>query len=327
MMRILPLFRRMRQFMSRSVSRSMPRPTARLGGLHLGGLHLGGVWALLLGTTILPSGCAMDEEAISKPAPILYYEAQALEDQGLINEASTAYGELLVQAPGSIWGIHAHLKLGDLKRAISLWEEAETHYRQFLLLDPESEFSAYALYHLLALLERRGRTGLFFASREIDRDMRANQELLLGYRRFILLHPKSRYRSEVDRFYRLARQTLAAHENMVGDYYFDRSHYHAAAERYRYLLRTYPQESDTQKIAAKLLEAYQRNGDRVQAELWQRLLATRHPYHQLREAEAAPPSSSRSVPRSNAAPAGVTSPEPPQVPALDRSAPTTAKRP
>jgi outer membrane protein assembly factor BamD len=106
---------------------------------------------------------------------------------------------------------------------------------------------------------RKGLTGLFFPSREVDRDMEPNRQILVEFKRFFLLYPNSTYLDDVRPYYRAARELLARYELLVGDFYLDREHYYSAIGRYLYLLRNYPEYPDSDDVLRKLIDAYREN--------------------------------------------------------------------
>jgi len=217
--------------------------------------------ALLLLPALLLVGCETPQPLVQTPARVQYLEAESLENQNLLAEAATNYQEVIDQHPGTRLGTFAYLKLGDIRFQQQKWVEAETNYKLFLTVNANSHLTPYVLSRLMKVNYEAGFTGVFFPEREVDRDMEPNRKLLLEYKRFFLLYPNSSYFAEVKDYYRAAKDTLAAHERVVADFYFERGQYNAAASRYHYLLRNFPNypADEQEEVLRRLVEAYERD--------------------------------------------------------------------
>lgn len=243
---------------------------------------------LLLTLALGVAGCADTTSTVQVPGRILYFEAETLIDTGLPSEAVTKYQTVIDENPGTRLAAFAHLKIGDAQSLAGNWREADTAYRLFLLSNPNSELTPYVLYRLLIVNHEQSFTGVIFREREFDRDMAPNRRIILEYKRFFLLYPDSVYRDEILPIYQSARRTLADHEQMVGDFYADRGQYNAAAYRYEYLLRHFPEYPDTRQVVRKLIAAYQANQQPRAAEEMTRVLQSL-----VDEADAAAPALAR----------------------------------
>lgn len=218
---------------------------------------------MLLAAALLSAflgGCENQNPAdVLQPARMLYLEAEAGENDGLYAEAIGNYEKIAARFPGTRLAVYAYLKLAEIYSEQKKWVEAETNYRLFLARNANSHLTPYLLYRLLKVNHEKSYTGLVFREREIDRDMEPNRKILLEYKRFFLLYPKSVYLKEVTPFFRAARQTLAQHERLVGDFYFERGQFNASIGRYMYLLRNYPEFEDVDGVLRKLIQAYHNN--------------------------------------------------------------------
>ena len=216
----------------------------------------------LLGTVFLFFGLAACGETnlqVQVPARTLYFEALNLEDQELFSESITRMQSLATENPGTRLGTFAYLKLGELYARQDNWIEADTNYRIFLSLNSNSNLTPYVLYRLMVVNYNAGLTGLFFPSREVDRDMEPNRKLLVEFKRFFLLYPNSPYLEDVRPYYRAARELLARYELMVGDFYYRKESYYSAIGRYIFLLRNFPEYPETREVMEKLIQAYRSN--------------------------------------------------------------------
>ena len=233
-------------------TRRAPRPV-RAAGL-----------ALALGLALL-GGCADSTLEQQDPARILYFQAEALVNQGLNSDAITKLQNITAQYPGTRLAGFAYLKLADIYSVQENWADAESNYRLYLAANPGSHLTSYALYRLLDVNDRNTYTGLFFKEREVDRGTTPNTKIILDYKRFLLLYPNSVYLPQIEHIYFDARSTLARHELGVGDFYYRRGQYNAAVGRYWYLLRNYPEYPQAKAVLGKLIWAYRRNQQPEQA--------------------------------------------------------------
>ena len=207
---------------------------------------------------LLLQACATDVET-RMPSRLLFLEAEALENQELYSEAITKYERIIQENPGSRLATFSHLKLAEINTKQSDWDNAETNYRAFLNLNGNTFFTPYVLAKLLRVNHERSFTGLFFPAQEFDRDMEPSRRIILEYKRFFLLYPKSIYLDDVTPYYRSARDSLAEYEQLVGDYYFGKGQFNAAIGRYSHLLKTFPEFPGTREVLRKLIQAYREN--------------------------------------------------------------------
>ena len=207
----------------------------------------------------LLGGCETSTELTQIPARLVYVEAESVENQGLYSEAITQYEKLIKENPGTRLATFSYLRIAELQAKLEKWKEAETNYRAFLALQPKSHLTPFLLYRLLQINHERSYTGLLFREREIDRDMAPNRNIILEYKRFLLLYPHNPYLEEVTPVYQEALATLAESELMVGNFYFKKEQYNAAIGRYQYLLRNYPAYPKVRMVLQNLIKAYERN--------------------------------------------------------------------
>ncbi len=221
----------------------------------------------------LNQGCSdTGNKQIRLPSTELYHQAMVSIEDEYYNEALKNFEILVEEHAGTRLATLAHLKMGDIYFIQGKWEESETSYRQFLLLNRRSHLVPYVLNRLIALNYERNHYGVFFKSRDFDRNMEPNRTLIKEYQRFYLLFPKSPYLDEVKEYHFRAMSDLAEHELNVANYYFYKQAYHSAIGRYLYLLKNYPDFPHTAKVAERLIEAYRLNRQPVLAKEMQSVM-------------------------------------------------------
>jgi outer membrane protein assembly factor BamD len=150
-------------------------------------------------------------------------------------------------APNSVEGREALLLVADcyfLDGGRSNYIQAEAKYRDYLNRFPTSDRAAYVQFQIAnSLTARMGRP---------DRDLTATREALEAYEDLVRLYPTSEYAAQGREKMRLVRENLAEHEYVVGDFYLRYRLPRAAAERFEYLLETYPAYSEKEKVLYKL---------------------------------------------------------------------------
>lgn len=249
--------------------RAMLRAMLVTGPLGIGPLAVVLGMVLMLGAM---TGCeAEDPDRVFAPARLLFVEAETKENQGLYADAIIKYEKITAQFPGTRLAAFAYLKLAEIYSLQKEWNDAETNYRLFLARSANSHLTPYLLYRLLKVNYEKSFTGLIFRERESDRDTEPNRRIMLEYKRFYLLYPKSAYLKEVTPIFRGARQTLAYHERMVADFYYDRGQFNAAIGRYTYLLRNFPEFEESEAVLKQLIRAYRKNQQPQFAEELERL--------------------------------------------------------
>ena len=221
----------------------------------------------------LIQGCSdTTNNQIRIPSTELYQQAMVSIEDEYYNEAIKNFEILVEEHAGTRLATLAHLKMGDIFFIQSKWEESEISYRQFLLLNRRSHLTPYVLNRLIALNYEKNHYGIFFMSRDYDRNMEPNRKLLKEYQRFYLLFPKSPYLKEVKEYHRRAMSDLAEHELNVANYYFSKQAYHSAIGRYLFLLKNYPGFPQTANVAERLIKTYHLNRQPELADEMQRVL-------------------------------------------------------
>jgi len=129
--------------------------------------------------------------------------------------------------------------------------QAEAKYRDFLNRFPTSEQSAYVQFQIANSLAKR--------MERPDRDQAVTRKALEAYQDLIRLYPTSEYAAQSTEQSKVVLSNLAEHEYTIGYFYMRFGIPRAAAERFEYLLATYPQYKERDKVVFRLGLAYQGN--------------------------------------------------------------------
>ncbi len=232
------------------------------------------IFVLLILSGLLQSCTDTATTQVRVPATELYQKAMVAFEDKFYLEALKNFEILIEEHSGTRLAILSHLKMGDLYFLQNKWEESESSYRRFLLLNPRTHLVPYTLNRLIALNYERNIYGLFVKSRDYDRNMEPNRTLIREYQRFYLLFPQSPYLEDVQDYQSRALSDLAEHELHVANYYFDKQAYRSAIGRYLYLLKHYPSFPRISQVAERLIEAYRLNLQPELADEMQKVLET-----------------------------------------------------
>ena len=232
------------------------------------------IFVLLILSGLIQSCTDTATTQVRVPATELYQKAMVAFEDKFYLEALKNFEILIEEHSGTRLATLSHLKMGDLYFLQNKWEESESSYRRFLLLNPRTHLVPYTLNRLIALNYERNIYGLFVKSRDYDRNMEPNRTLIREYQRFYLLFPQSPYLEDVQDYQSRALSDLAEHELHVANYYFDKQAYRSAIGRYLYLLKHYPSFPRISQVAERLIEAYRLNLQPELADEMQKVLET-----------------------------------------------------
>jgi outer membrane protein assembly factor BamD len=192
------------------------------------GLHV----VMILWVALELFGCAWFQTKEEKTAQELADEGmKAFEDK---NYAKTieAFEKLRDWYPFSEYAIVAELRLGDAHYHRKEYEEAISAYEEFENLHPNNEAVPYVVYQI-------GRC--YFDRRQaIDRDQGITQQAVQSFERLIRSYPDSSFSSKAKEHLRICNKNLAEHELYIGKFYYKMQHYKAALERFKTILKSYP---------------------------------------------------------------------------------------
>jgi len=162
--------------------------------------------------------------------------------------------------PNSTIGREALLLAADtyyLSGGSANYIQAEAKYRDFLNRFPTSDQSGYVQFQIANSLAKR--------MEKPDRDQNVTRKALDAYQELIRLYPTSEYAAQGQEQMKAVLENLAEHEYQIGRFYLRYGAALAAVERFEYLLATYPQYKEKDKVIYNLGVAYQRSNQPEQA--------------------------------------------------------------
>jgi outer membrane protein assembly factor BamD len=129
--------------------------------------------------------------------------------------------------------------------------QAEAKYRDFLNRFPTSDSSAYVQFQIANSLAKR--------MERPDRDQAVTRKALEAYQDLIRLYPTSEYAARSTEQSKVVLASLAEHEFVIGNFYLRFGIPRAACERFEYLLSSYPDYKERDKVIFMLGLAYNKN--------------------------------------------------------------------
>lgn len=187
---------------------------------------------IILWLTVQVFGCAWFQPKEEKTARDLAEEGmKAYEDNDFRNSLE-AFEKLRDWYPFSKYALLADLKLGDAHYNLKEYDEAISAYEEFENLHPKNEAVPYVVYQI----------GRCYLDRleVIDRDQTMARQAVQIFKRLIRTYPDSPFAKKAKEHIRTCNRNLAEHDFYVGMFYYKTKHYKAAMERFKMVLRSYP---------------------------------------------------------------------------------------
>jgi outer membrane protein assembly factor BamD len=210
--------------------------------------------ASLLALLLLQWGCSAETIDNDSPPEKQYTEGERLLKKDRFMEAVERFRILKSRYPYSKYAALATLKIGDSHYQEEAYVEAASAYKVFRELYPKHEFAAYALYRI-------GESHFNDVPSSIDRDLDSAHNAIAAYTQLAKDYPNDERVADSQKKIHSLRGKLAEKENYVGNFYFKRKLYQAAAGRYSYLLDTYPDYGFNRDGLYRLAFSYERMGE------------------------------------------------------------------
>ena len=177
-------------------------------------------------------GCAWFQPKEEKTARVLAEEGmEAFRDKDY-TKAIESFEKLKDWYPFSRYAILAEYKIADAHYHRKEYEEAIFAYEEFENLHPKNEAVPYVVYQI-------GRC-YFDRLQAVDRDQTMTREALQAFERLVRTYPASPHAKKAGEHMNVCNRNLAEHEFCIGMFYYKTKHYKAALERFKALLKSYP---------------------------------------------------------------------------------------
>lgn len=199
-------------------------------------------------------GCSGNTIDNDSPPEAQYAEGERLMKKDRYIEAVERFRILKSRYPYSKYAALATLKIGDVHFQEESFIEAASAYKIFRELYPKHENAAYALYRI-------GECYYNLMPSTADRDLDPATSAIEAYSQYRKEYPGAPEQKKAEERVHELREKLAEKENYVGEFYFKRDLYQAAASRYLYLLENYSEFSFNEIALYRLAYSYERIGE------------------------------------------------------------------
>jgi outer membrane protein assembly factor BamD len=216
-------------------------------------------WLYLVAVYFMIAGCSSATLDNDSPPETQYAEGERLFEKDRFLESVERFRILKSRYPYSKYAALATLKIGDVHFKDEAFLEAAAAYKIFRDLYPKHELASYALFRI-------GESFFNQMPSTTDRDLDPAQSAIDAYSSLIAEYPAAPQRAEAEKRIHELREKLAEKEIYVGDFYFKRELYQAAAGRYLFLVDKYPEFSKNEKSLYRLAYSYERMGEYAKAD-------------------------------------------------------------
>jgi outer membrane protein assembly factor BamD len=181
-------------------------------------------------------GCASDQTGIKENQPFnpedSFKKANDLIEKKDYEGARKILEEVRTRDSSQQYAVLAKLRIADTYFENESYEEAAGEYEAFLGADSFNKYASYAQYKLALSLFKQIKT--------IDTSYSTVQKALREFEKLQRNYPRNPYMDITENRIKGCRQMLGEYDFYVGDFYYKKGAYTAAAKRFNALLKDYP---------------------------------------------------------------------------------------
>jgi outer membrane protein assembly factor BamD len=220
---------------------------------------------------IFSFSCSSVEHIKGKTKVETYYlRGIAALEKGLYKKSVEYLTKVKNKFPYSRYAIDAELKLADANFKQDNFLEAQKQYSMFAELHPSNKNVPYAIY----------KSGVCFFSllpSTIDRDLQESYRAIKEFKYLIKKYPNSEYAKLAEKKLKESKIKLAKKELYVARYYRKQDKYKSVVNRYKAILKDYPNTGYEEESYFGLTEAYYKLGNLAEAKYYADLLILSYP--------------------------------------------------
>ncbi len=210
-------------------------------------------WTILLPIAVfLLLGCGgkgKGVKTIEGDPEVLYSQGLARFNKRDYPEALKKFEELKSNFPDSPpYTVWAELKVGDCHLLRKEYVEAIAAYEEFKKIHPTHEEIQYVQYQIAM--------AYFDQMLTLDRDQTSTMKALSSFEYLIANYAPSLFTGKAKEKIGVCRKRLADHEFYIGDFYYKKGRFQAAASRFEGLLVKFPKISEEDKTLFFLGKSY-----------------------------------------------------------------------
>ncbi|OGP72894.1 MAG: lipopolysaccharide transport periplasmic protein LptA [Deltaproteobacteria bacterium RBG_16_49_23] len=210
-------------------------------------------WAILLPVVFsLLSGCAgkgKDVKTIKGDPEVLYRQGLERFNKRDYSEALKIFEQIKSNFPDSPpYTLWAELKVGDCHYFQKDYVEAIVAYEEFKKTRPTHEDIPYVYYQI--------GMSYFQQLRTPDRDQTSTKKALSNFEYLVANTPPNIFTEKAPEKIGICKKHLADHEFYIGNFYYKKGKYQAAASRLEGLLEKFPKRAEEDKTLFLLGKSY-----------------------------------------------------------------------
>lgn len=227
--------------------------------------------------SIIMAGCASSKKAEEGPRDpaILYKEAEEKLKKGDYEEARQSLKKVMERDAEKSYSPIAQIRTADSYYDEGRYNEAIDEYKKFLSLFPNNKYAGYVQYQI-------GMSN-FRLIEGIDRSHEHLDNAIKEFDTFLRLYPRHQFVDEAKDRLKRCTDMAAEYEFYVGDFYYKRGSYKAAASRFEGLLKKYPQSSWEAEALYYTGLSYFELGDKEKAKDYLARLTKQYPNYKYKK--------------------------------------------
>lgn len=194
------------------------------------------------------SGCASQQASSDDPDALFRAADEDLKEERFIS-ALEKFRDIKNRFPYSNRALDAELKIADTYFAQESYIEAESAYEIFKELHPTHSQGDYVQFQIAMSSYRQ-------SPDNVARDLTSTHKAIEAFEVLVERFPSSAYSKRARELIDESRRKLAAHENYVADFYYNREHYLSASFRYAALLKDFPNLGYDEEALFRLGKCY-----------------------------------------------------------------------
>lgn len=217
---------------------------------------------------VKPSSQAFDPE-------VAFREANALVEQKQFDAARRELQNIMSRDASMTYAPLAHLRIADTYVMEKEYDAAVNEFRRFLEFYPAHKYAPYAQYQI----------GMIYFDRieDAERGQDAARKAVQEFEKLNRQYPRNPYRESLVYYIEAARNTIAEHIFLVGNFYFRKDSYEAAVNRYLQLLEEYPDFKKREEVLYRISVGYAKTGDTERARKYLDMLLSEYPESEFAE--------------------------------------------
>lgn len=201
--------------------------------------------------------CAKKAAKPSYNSEVYYKEALALIKKSDYKEAREYLTEIKNRDTTKEFAPLAQIKIAETYSLDDEPEMAIEEYREFIRLFPSHKYAVYSQFQIASTY--------YDEIEGVDRESSAAGMAITEFNKLEQMFPRNPYSDIIKIRITQCKDMLAGHEEYVGMFYYKKGSYDSTIDRFKYIIKNYPDYSYLQRIYYYLGLSYLEKDDTLQA--------------------------------------------------------------